>query len=470
MRRHTAVAPFALFVLLCGWACQSQTEGRRAVVIEASSSVEAQPEPDGGRRQVNPPGQPNPMSIRITEGATNTDMGRREESLADRSTGDITPAGGDELAPTQLETLHFDNVVIDTHVDTTLSMTDDGFDIQLRHTSGHLDLPRMREGGLDAAFFSIWVDPGQYPGNLAFQRAIDLFTTVHQSTWSSDDVIVVDTSATLRLANDREQIAILFGVEGGHALGTTDEGTAIERLHHFRALGARYLSLTWSEDNAFAHSSTGEHSELGLTELGRALVVEMERIGMIVDVSHGSDQTVIDILDIATRPVMASHTATRALSEQPRNLSDDLIRRIGENGGIVCVDFFTQHLDSGYQTESNRVMRDNPEIFDRIRAEHLPFSEHGRATRAAVLELDPDLAVPDVETIANHIFHIYSISSPQTPCLGSDFDGVPELPAGLDDVTGLPSLTETLAERGLNDDDIALILGGNVLRVLHATE
>lgn len=470
MSRHLEMALFAILISLCGWACQSQTEGRRAVVIEATSSVETQPERDGGRRQVNPPGQPNPMSIRITEGATNTDMGRRGDDRADDGTGHTAAGGGDETTPTQLEILHFGNVVIDAHVDTTLNMLDDDFDIHSRNASGHLDLPRMREGGLDAAFFSIWIDPGRFPGDRAFEHSIRLFTLVHQFTWSDDEVIVVDTSATLRLANDREQIALLFGIEGGQALGTTDEETAIQRLHHFRALGARYLSLTWTEDNAFAHASTGEHPELGLTELGRTLVTEMERIGIIVDVSHVSDQSVIDILDIATQPVMASHTAARALSAHPRNLSDDLIQRIDENGGIVCVDFFTQHLDSQYHTESNRVMRDNPEIFDRIRAEHTPFSERGRAIRAAILELDPDLAVPSIETVAEHIFHIHSVGSPQTPCLGSDFDGVPELPAGLSDVTGLPSLTEALQERGLSDNDIALILGGNLLRVLHATE
>lgn len=369
-----------------------------------------------------------------------------------------------------IEQVHADAVVIDTHVDTPMTMTDAAFDLLERHDAGHLDAPRMREGGLDAAFFSIWVNPDDYTGDAAFERALAMFNSVYDAHWRGPGAQVVERADELRQVVADGHLALLFGVEGGHALGTTNEAEAIQRLRTFRALGARYLTITWSTDNPLAHSSTGRHPERGLTDLGRTIVAEMERLGIVVDVSHVSDQTFSDIMDIATHPVMASHSSARALADHPRNMTDDMIRRVAENRGVVCVNFFSYYLDRAYADRRTELYENNRGAYREVRRQGLSYTGRGPAYRAVALSLDPTLAVPDVSTIADHIMHIVSVAGPDTACLGSDFDGVSELPAGMDDVSHLPALSRALRERGLPDHHIVKILGGNVLRVLGAAE
>ena len=375
-----------------------------------------------------------------------------------------------ERAQTDIRLLHFDSFVIDTHVDTALRMTDEGFDVLVRNDTGHLDVPRMREGGLDSVFFAIWVDPDDYTGIEAFWRSLSLFNSVHAAAWQSTDVVVVDRVAEARTAVESGRTALFFGVEGAHALGTSDEAEAISRLRTFRALGARYMTITWSKDNPMGHSSTGDHPERGLTELGRSIIEEMERMGIVVDVSHVSDQTFWDIMEIASKPVIASHSSARALSDNPRNMTDDMIRRVAENHGVVCVNFFSYYLDAAYAEERSRIYEENRSAYRDLRHRDLSYTGRGPAYREVAVSLEPDLDVPDVNTIADHIMHIVDIGGAETACLGSDFDGVPELPLGVGDVTALPAISVALSSQGLPDHHIVKILGGNVLRVLQASE
>lgn len=361
-------------------------------------------------------------------------------------------------------------LVVDTHVDTPIAMLSAGFDVLQPHATGHFDLPRMRRGGLNAAFFSVWVDPREYRRQAGYEQAMRIFRAIHEVAWRSRDAVLVDTTDALRRVVDDEQVAILIGVEGGHALGTNDSDLALTRLRTFRALGARYMTLTWSTDNPLGHSSTGRHPERGLTELGRVVIAEMERVGLVVDVSHVSDQTFFDIMAIATRPVLATHSNARALSDHPRNMSDEMIRLVADNGGAICVNYFTDYLDVGYVQARDRLSRAHRQAFDQLELEERPYTERGPARRALVLELEPSLAVPDVSTVIDHILHIAEVGGPDTVCLGSDFDGVPELPQGLDDVSQLPALRAELASRGLPMHHQTKILGGNVMRVLRAGE
>ena len=343
-------------------------------------------------------------------------------------------------------------------------MLDDGDDLSGRLRGGHLDLPRMREGGLSAVFMSIWVDPRRYRGERAWRRARALIATVRTFVEGHPDEVSLCTSGDeVRAAFRAGRIGILMGVEGAHALGTREPRQARERTRWFYEQGVRYMTLTWSNDNAFAHSSGGRHRDEGLTDAGRELVAQMNELGMIVDVSHVSDASLRDVLGVTRRPVLASHSSARALADHPRNIDDAGIRAIAAGGGAVCANYYTQFLDADYRRARRRLERRHAEAFQAIR-ERLPKPQRGAALNALARELAPELVPPPIETLAAHIEHIVSVGGSGAACLGSDFDGVGEL-AGMADVSDLPGLRMALVRREL---PLRAILGENVLRVLDA--
>lgn len=358
-------------------------------------------------------------------------------------------------------------IAIDTHVDTPQRMLDANDDIAQRLPDGHLDLPRMREGGLSGAFFSVWVDPEDHPGERAWDRALALTRSIRSVAERHPELAVVCTSGDeVRRAHAEGKIALLIGVEGGHALGRPrDEDVVLERLREIHALGARYMTITWSNDNLLGHSSTGSHPDRGLTELGRRVVREMNRLGMIVDVSHVSDRTFWDILEVTERPVLASHSSCRALADRPRNMTDDMIRAVGAQGGAVCINYYTEFIDAGYHQRRRALERRHQARFDALRTEYPSAWTRWPHRAALARELDPELGVPTLEVLGDHFAHAVEIAGPNGVCLGSDFDGVGELPVGLEDVSRLPALRAELESRGL---PIAPIFGENVLRVLDA--
>lgn len=357
---------------------------------------------------------------------------------------------------------------IDTHVDTTQRMLDDSDDIAERLEGGHVDLPRMREGGLGGAFFSIWVHPRRHPGEDAWMRSLALIEAVRRvATDHPDQAALCTTAEQVRAAAAAGKTALLMGVEGGHSLGTDEPDLALERLRRFYELGVRYMTITWSTDNPLGHASTGSHRSRGLTDLGRRVVREMNRLGMIVDVSHVSDQTFTDIMDITTRPVFASHSSARALANHPRNMTDTMIRRVAEGGGAVCVNYYSKYIDVGYRDRLRAVQSEHEARFAALEESHEHWIERGGAVRRLALELDPDLNPPGLDVLGEHFAHIVEVGGSGAACLGSDFDGVPELPIGLDDVSDLGNLRAELERRGL---DIPAIYDGNVLRVLAAQQ
>lgn len=358
-------------------------------------------------------------------------------------------------------------LAIDTHVDTPQRMLDDDDDIADRLAGGHLDLPRMREGGLTGAFFSVWVDPREHPGEAAWRRALALTHAIRRVAERHPDQAAICTSAEeIRRAHAEGKIALLIGVEGAHALGSPrSDDVILDRLREIFALGARYMTITWSNDNRLGHASTGAHPERGLTDLGRRAVREMNRLGMIVDVSHVGDQTFWDILEIAERPVLASHSSCRALADHPRNMTDEMIRAVGERGGAVCINYYTQFIDTAYAARRRALERRHQDRFALLREEHPRSWERWSHHNALARELDPSLATPALSTLGDHFAHAARLAGTAGVCLGSDFDGVGELPLGLEDVSRLPALREELERRGL---PIAPIFGENVLRVLTA--
>lgn len=358
-------------------------------------------------------------------------------------------------------------LAIDTHVDTTQRMLDHGDDISTRLPDGHLDLPRMREGGLTGAFFSIWVNPRQFRGSMAWRRSRGLIGAVTEFVDAHPDVAsLCRTDEEVRAAFRDGKSAILMGIEGAHAFGTDDEEVLMRRMRWAYDQGVRYVSPTWSVDSPMGHSSTGESPELGLTEMGTRVIRAMNQMGMIIDVSHVSDQTLRDILRVSTKPVFASHSSVHALADHPRNIPDDLIRGIAAAGGAVCVNFYSQYIDVGYRDRRRAVAARHPERFETLRAEHTgSWISRGQAEAALSLELDPEVAPPDLGTLGAHYEHIVRLGGAGAACLGSDFDGIPELPVGLDDVSYLPALRRELQRRHL---PVAPIFGENVLRILAA--
>ncbi|MEZ4335350.1 MAG: dipeptidase [Sandaracinaceae bacterium] len=386
----------------------------------------------------------------------------REEPAAPTATPEPPAEGPAAEAPPEPPL-----IALDTHVDTTQRMLDGSHDLVERWDVGHLDLPRMREGGLTGAFFSIWVDPRRYEGDAAWARAQALIGAVEGlAERHPDQAVLCRTADDVRRAAAEGKAALLMGIEGGHALGApADDEVLFERLREAHARGVRYMTVTWSNDNRFAHSSSGRAPAQGLTDLGRRLIREMNALGMIVDVSHVSDRTFWDVVDVAERPLLASHSSCRALADHPRNMTDEMIRAVAERGGAVCINYYTEFIDTAYAARRDAIEEANRERFRAVR------EEHGRWDRAGPLntlarELGGEaLAVPTLRTLGDHFEHAASIGGAGAVCLGSDFDGVGELPIGLEDVSRLGALREELERRGLS---VRPIFGENVLRVLDA--
>ncbi len=356
-------------------------------------------------------------------------------------------------------------VAIDTHVDTPQRMAD-GDDLATELRGGHLDIPRMRRGGLTAAFFSIWVDPRRHRGEAAYRRALALVAAVRAVPERHPDAAALcTTSACVREAAAAGKIALLMGVEGAHALGTSDPETAIRRVRELHRLGARYMTITWSTDNPLGHSSTGRHRARGLTGLGRRVIREMNRLGMIVDVSHVSDATFFEAVALSSLPAFASHSSMRALADHPRNVTDEMVRAIAARRGAVCINYFPEFIDAGYRDERKRLEREHAAQFAEIRR-RITFDEgRGLAELALAQRLAPGLVRPSVATLVAHFEHAARVGGPEAVCMGSDFDGIGELPVGLDDAAALPVLVEGLRRRGL---DVRAIAAENVLRILDA--
>lgn len=363
--------------------------------------------------------------------------------------------------------LHFSSIVVDTHDDTTQRFLDGGFDIGARNALGSVDIPRMREGGLGAIFFAIWI-PSKVKGPQAVQRALDQIDAVREAVRThSKDLMLVTTADGIREARKDGKIAALMGVEGGHMIGSD-----LAVLRTFAVLGVRYMTLTHTGNTEWADSSTDKPVHHGLTEFGKKAVLEMNRLGMIVDVSHASDKTFADVLAISKAPVFASHSSCRALCETPRNLTDAMMKALAAKGGMVQINYHVGFLSQEFRNAEKA----HPE-FDRAIAleiqkrcgekEGCQLIEGDRITREYVKR--GDLPRVDWTTIVDHIDHAVKLAGVDHVGLGSDFDGA-NMPFGMEDVAKLPRLTQALLEKGYSESDVRKILGENTLRLMADVE
>ena len=363
--------------------------------------------------------------------------------------------------------VHRRALVLDTHADTTQQMIYEGFDLGARASQGHIDIPRMREGGLDAVFFSIWM-PGTLSGPEVVKRSLRQIDAVREQVrLHPQDLVLATTAAKVREAQGQGKIAALMGMEGGHMI---DDDLGVLRM--YAELGVRYLTLTHFQNNHWADSSTDEPEHDGLTEFGKDVVRELNRLGVMVDISHVSDKTFYDALEISKAPLMASHSSCRAISDHPRNMSDEMIRALAKKGGVIQINyeitFLSQEARDAKAAEGERV-QDLDTRFDELCGENTAceIRESERLDREAMEK--GDLPQVSWQKIVEHIDHVVKLVGPDHVGLGSDFDGA-SMPLGMDDVSKLPRLTEALLSKGYREEDIEKILGGNLLRVMEATE
>ncbi len=361
--------------------------------------------------------------------------------------------------------LHERAIVVDTHDDTTQRLIfETAFDIGARNQDGNIDIPRMREGGLDAIFFSIWVK-GDVTGPIAVKRAFDQIDAVREAVRTHPDLVLATTAAEVRRAASIKKIAVLMGMEGGHMI---DNDLGLLRI--YAALGVRYLTLTHSLNTTWADSSGDKPAHDGLAPFGRDVVRELNRLGIMVDISHVADKTFFDALEVTRAPVIASHSSCRAIANAPRNMTDDMLRALSKNGGVVMINY-----NAGFLSEEFRAATRSPELNARIEAadkrcggnEACSIREGERINQEAMIK--GDLPKVTWAKIIEHIDHAVKVAGIDHVGLGSDFDGA-VMPLGMEDVSKLPKITDALLKKGYSEPDIQKILGGNILRVMEQVE
>jgi membrane dipeptidase len=348
---------------------------------------------------------------------------------------------------------------VDAHNDTVQRLLLSGADLGVRSSKGSVDLPRLREGGMHVPFFALWV-PMYYKGSEAVRRTLDFRDKMQEVFDKYPDQIGLATSAEdIQHLVQQGKIAAVLTIEGGHQIS---EDLAVLRM--YRRIGILSMTLTHFRSNSWADSATGPPDHNGLTDFGKGVVREMNRIGMIVDVSHVSDKTFYDALAVSSKPVIASHSSCRALADFPRNMSDDMLRALAKNGGVVGVNFYSAFLNQKDAELARQMIaahnKREPEMTGAALDEYAvqDWKESG--------EESPIVGSATIEDAVACIDHIVKTAGIDHVGIGSDFDGIEIVPRGLEDVSKMPALTAALLQRGYSDGDIRKIMGENFLRVV----
>jgi membrane dipeptidase len=340
--------------------------------------------------------------------------------------------------------------VVDAHCDTVQKMLEPSFDFSIAHERGHVDLPRLRAGGVTGQVFAAWVSPDVEPEATVASAREQLATIVSATQRHADDLVLARRAADVRAAQEAGKVAAVLAIEGGHLIANS-----LDHLEAFAHAGAVYLTLTHAQHNDWADSAgideplAPKHN--GLTDFGREIIRAMNRLGMIVDVSHVSEKTVRDVLETSDAPVIASHSSCHAVSPHCRNLSDDLLRAIAECGGVVHINFAALFIDPA----------------------PAPMTYEDHATWWCDEDVAARLQTECTTTLAllvDHFDHALQVVGPAHVGFGSDFDGVPALPVGMESCAFLPRITAELLRRGYAEDDLRPMLGENFLRVLEACQ
>jgi membrane dipeptidase len=376
------------------------------------------------------------------------------------------------LLPDELK----DAIVIDGHADTPQRFVDEGWEFDAALGDGHLNLETARRGGLSAEFFAIWVQPEEWSGRFAY-RTLQLIDGVYEQLRKHPREMALGLCAEdVRRAHAEEKFCVLLGIEGGHSI---ENSLALLRVYH--RLGVRYMTLTWANSNEWADSSgdlddPGVTHHNGLTHFGREVVREMNRLGMMADVSHVSDKTFWDVMETTHAPVIASHSSARALASAPRNLTDEQLRAVATSDGIVMVNFYPSFVDDGWRDAWSASSAEREALTATAARK---YREHGEPVPYAVaLKVDREFFAkhaatmkrPTFEHVVDHIDHVAKVAGIDHVGIGTDFDGFGILPEGIQSAADLPKIYEALMARGYTAAQMRKILGENLLRVMEAVQ
>jgi len=363
---------------------------------------------------------------------------------------------------------HFESYVADTHNDVLLRVMR-GEDITRRMDTGHSDLPRLKEGGVDLQVFAVWVNPDRYLPDSSFIRANEMIDSLYAvATRAPDRISITETYADLLINERKGVLSAVIGVEGGHPIENS-----LEKLEQLYGRGMRCFGLTWNNSTDWATSARDETEAKdipfkGLTPFGKSVVRKCNELGVIIDVSHSGEQTFWDILETTSKPVIASHSSVYALCPHYRNLKDNQLWAIKANGGVVFINFYAGYLDPEFEQKVTSVEERYRRELDSLKVLYGEHSDEYWYRRQALLEAEIERISPDLDVLIDHIDYVAKLIGPEYVGLGSDFDGVSALPKQMEDCTYLPAITGKLLERGYSKHDIQLILGGNFKRIFRA--
>ena len=362
---------------------------------------------------------------------------------------------------------HQSAIVIDTHADTPQRFVDENWNFTDPLNGGMLNYDSAKKGNLAAQFFSIWVDPGQYPAKESARRTLALIDgTLEQVRKAPDKLQLCLSSDDIIAAHKIGKFAVLMGIEGGHSIENS-----LGLLRDYYRLGVRYMTLTWSNSNDWADSSgdiddaTIPHHN-GLTPFGKQVVEEMNRLGMMVDISHVSDKTFWDVIATTRTPIIASHSSARALTQAPRNMTDEMLQAVAKNNGVVMVNFFPAFIDENWRQAWNASSAERNKAQDALEAEYqpkgmpVPFTASDKIDR----EFAAKIGRAPFNSLIDHFDHVIKVAGIDHVGIGTDFDGIPVPPEGIDSAADLPKITAALMARGYTAEDMKKLLGGNLLR------
>jgi len=380
----------------------------------------------------------------------------------------VSLARGEDLHERAMR-LHKSAIIVDTHEDVPETLQQKWVDLSVRNTVGHVDIPRWREGGVTAPFLAAYVAAEYVPSGGSAKKALEFIDLIHRLVETYPrDLVFTDSVAGIRQAKKDDKIAVLIGIEGGHAIEDS-----LGALSAFYRLGVRYMTLTHTNTNNWADSAGNFFSadyapakykvHNGLTDLGKQVVLEMNRLGMLVDVSHVSPDTIRDVLEVSKAPVFASHSSCRALSDMPRNLTDDQIKAIAAKGGVVMINFSSLFLD---QKSVDGYLAARAAIQPQLAAVRERLKDDPAQRDAEVKKIQATVKYPDADwkRVVDHIERVMKVAGPQAVGFGSDFDGIDDPPSGLEDASKLPRLTEELLRRGHSEEEVRGVLGENFLK------
>lgn len=367
--------------------------------------------------------------------------------------------------------LHDRAILVDTHNDCLTSLTLKGKDIATRLETGHSDLYRWKKGGLDVQFFSIWTDKTARNKEGFYRDAVEEIDSLHHIILRNPDRMTFATNyREVKKRAHKDKLVSLIGVEGGHMIEND-----IGKLESLYEKGMRYLTLTWNNSTSWASSAMDETlfpaklSQKGLTDFGKQIVRRMNELGIIVDLSHGGEQTFYDAIAVTKKPVLLSHSSVWNICPVFRNVKDDQIRAVAKNGGVICINFYSGFISKKFDERQSFLNREIKDSMQRVFFADSGSDSSVMKTKwktyydSAMNEVRPDLA-----QLVDHIDYIVKLVGDSYVGIGSDYDGVSSVPVGMEDVTTYPKITDELQRRGYSNRSIKKILGGNVLRVMKA--